>query len=157
MVNDEETNQNSEEQLRPSQFPCGFRRTSGERYIASADSTIGAVVSTSDDPTLSEAMSSCPDDHEIRKAASNAEFSSLDETVTWVGDGDPASKPLPTHVVLKVKRILNGKVERFECRIVAGGNFRVYGKNYFETHSPVVSFTFVRIFFLLALTLNMCI
>lgn len=83
------------------------------------------------------------------------EIRSLDSKHTWKPDSHPESLPLPTHVVLKVKRNSDGSVERFKARVVAGGNFQVYGENFVETYAPVVSFTAVRIFLYLAVRSNM--
>eukprot|EP00171_Calliarthron_tuberculosum_P002470 IDg2470t1 len=67
----------------------------------------------------------------------------------------PASRPLPTHVVLKIKRHGDGTVERFKARIVAGGNFQTYGSDYTDTYAPVVDFALVRLFLCVAMNRGM--
>lgn len=85
------------------------------------------------------------------------EFQPLESKQTWYPDDSPGSQPLPTHPVLNKKRNSDGSVERFKARIVAGGNFQVYGENYKENHAPVVSFKLVHIFLYLTLCLRLCI
>lgn len=80
------------------------------------------------------------------KAAINDEFKSLENKKTWLLDEHPESQPLLTHLVLKVKRISDRSVERFKARVVAGENHLVYGENYVEVHTPVVSITIVLVF-----------
>lgn len=104
---------------------------------------------------MREALSATLEEKNAWKAAINAAFEALDSKETWKRDDNPESSPLPTHAILKVERQADGTVERFKARIVAGGNFQVYGENYKETYAPVVSFSLVRIFLYLALCLNM--
>ena len=115
------------------------------------------LVSTSDEPTLREAMSTPPEERSLWMQAIEDELDSLHAKHTWTPDNSPGSKPLPTHVVLKVKRNADGSVDRFKARIVAGGNFQQYGTDYFDTYAPVVDFAMVRAFLYMALVHNMCI
>lgn len=88
----------------------------------------------------SEAMNATLEERNFWREAIKEEFQSLEEKSTWKPDSNSESQPLPTHVVLKIKRNADGSVERFKARIVAGGNFQVYGLNYLETYAPVVDF-----------------
>ena len=96
-------------------------------------------------------MSSTPEERELWSKAIEDEFGALDDKDTWEPDDNPESNPLPTHIVLKIKRDSGGDVERFKARIVAGGNHQRYGEDYFETYAPVVSFSMVRLFLYIAI------
>ena len=112
-------------------------------------------ITTSDEPTLREALSATSEEREAWTKAIEEEFESLEEKDTWERHNNPSAKPLPTHIVLKVKRDVNGNAERFKARIVAGGNFQTYGEDYMETYAPVVSFSLVRVFLYIAMSLCM--
>lgn len=101
-------------------------------------------------------MNATSEEQELWTSAINDEFRSLDDKETWVLDDHPQSKPLPTHIVLAVKRYSDGRVDRFKRRGAAGGNHQVYGENYKETYAPVVSFSVVRMFLYIAVVMNMC-
>ena len=91
----------------------------------------------------------------LRKSlAHGQEFKSLEEKNTWELDENPHSKPLPAHIVLKIKRDAEGKVNRLKARIVAGGNHQCYGDDCKETYAPVVPFSLVRLFLYVALSLS---
>lgn len=140
----------------PSRYPTRQRRPPGRWYVASTAQTNKNIsVTTSDTPTLREAMSATPEEQELWRIAIDDELNSLNAKMTWKLDQAPASQPLPTHVILKVKRNSDGSVERFKARIVAGGNFQIFGESYMETYALVVSFTAVRIFLYIALEMNM--
>lgn len=121
----------------------------------SAECQGNVIVTTGDEPTLRDALNATPEERDLWMSAIDEEFQSLESKQTWYPDDSPGSQPLPTHPVLKIKRKSDGSVERFKARIVAGGNFQVYGENYKETHAPVVSFTLVRIFLYLTLCRGM--
>lgn len=123
--------------------------------VTSADRTSSVTVTTSDEPTLREALKAPPGERDLWLSAIHDELASLADTGTWALDDSPGAQPLPTHVVLKAKRKSDGSVERFKARVVAGGNHQTYGEDYMETYAPVVSFTLVRLFLYLALCLRM--
>jgi hypothetical protein len=54
--------------------------------------------------------------------------------------------PLPTHIILKIKRYPDGVAGRFKARIVAGGDHQVY--------ASVVDFTLLRVVLYIALSLQ---
>lgn len=137
-------------------YPSRDRRKPQQWYMAtSAQCNDQVNVTTSDEPTLREAMSATPEERDVWLSAVDDEFRSLDSKAAWVPDPSPGAQPLPTHAILKIKRKSDGTVERFKARVVAGGNFQTYGEDYMETYAPVVSFTLVRIFLYLVLCLNM--
>jgi hypothetical protein len=53
--------------------------------------------------------------------------------------------PLSTHPVLHIKWTVNGEFEKYETRIVAGGEHQEYGVNYTDIYAPVIEWTIVRL------------
>lgn len=156
-LNAEDANLEPEEP-QPSRYPRRNRRAPPAWFMmTSAARSTDVSITTSDEPSLHEALKSTPEERDLWQSAVQDELASLENMQTWERDDSPAAQPLPTHVVLKVKRQSNGNVERFKARIVAGGNHQTYGNDYMETYAPVVSFAMVRLFLYLALCLHMCI
>lgn len=123
--------------------------------MASAATSQFVEVTTSDEPTLREAFSASATEKSLWEAAIQDELKTLDAKGTWILDDSPASQPLPTHVIFKVKRNADGSVQRFKARVVAGGNHQTFGQDYMETYAPVVSFSVVGLFLYLTLSLQM--
>ena len=132
-------------------YPRRVRRKPPWYMATTAQTPSGFNITTCDEPTMKEAMQATLEEREMWIKAIEDELISLDDKETWIIDEDPKCQPLPTHIVLKIKRKSDGSVERFKARIVAGGNLQILGLNYFETYAPVVSFTTVRIFLQIAL------
>lgn len=154
--NDDQTDEQNTSDGNNRRYPDRHRKPP-DWYVASSAQvqTIDVKVTTSDEPTLREALSGTSEEKSLWQSALDTEFESLEFKHTWVRDDNPRTQPLPTHPVLKVKRKSDGTVERFKARIVAGGNFQKYGEDYLETYAPVVSFSIVRIFLYLVLCLGM--
>ena len=112
-------------------------------------------ITTSDEPTLREALHSTPVERDLWLQAIEEETKALNHMGTWEPADHAEHAPLPTHVVLKVKRNADGTIERFKSRIVAGGNHQVYGYDYMETYAPVVDFSVVRLFLYMMLVYNL--
>lgn len=141
-----------------SRYPNRIRRPPQKWYMASSITKTALPiinVTTGDEPKLRDAMSATPTEIELWKIAIDDEIKSLDEKGTWVPDPNPRVHPLPSHLVLKIKRLSDGSIERFKARAVAGGNFQVFGENYVETYAPVVSFSTVCIFLYISLVEKM--
>jgi Reverse transcriptase (RNA-dependent DNA polymerase) len=113
-------------------------------------------VTTSDEPTLREAMKASPQEQALWLQAIEEEFDALDCEGAWVSDLKSHEQVLSTHIILKVKLNPDGSVERFKDRIVAGGNHQQFGEFFFETYAPVVDFAIVRVFLYIAVCSNMC-
>lgn len=113
-------------------------------------------ITTSDSPTLREALAATPTEHDLWVQSIEDEFKSLDDKGTWtvVDNENDIVFALPTHTVHNVKRVAGGVFERCKTRVVAGGNHQTFGVDYFETHAPVVDFATVRFFLRLAVTLS---
>ena len=43
-----------------------------------------------------------------------------------------------------MKKNPDGTIARYKCRLVAQGFYQVFGKDYFQTYSPVAKFTSLR-------------
>ena len=113
-------------------------------------------ITTSDSPTLREALSATPTEHDLWIQSIEDEFKSLEDKGTWrlVENGCDVGSALPTHTVHNVKRLAGGIFERCKTRVVAGGNHQTFGVDYFETHAPVVDFATVRFFLRLAVIMS---
>jgi hypothetical protein len=112
------------------------------------DSRTDIKITTSDSPTLSEALSSTPIEQELWQQSIAEEMESLQAKGTWVDVDVATCPPLPTHPVLQIKRTVNGEFERCKTRIVAGGDHQEYGVNYTDTYAPVIEWTIVRLFYI---------
>ena len=98
-----------------------------------------------DEPsTIQEAKSS---DHAPEwKVAMDAEYNSLIESKTWkLVELPPGRKAIGCKWVFKLKHDVDGRVERFNARLVAKGYAQKYGIDYDEIFSPVVRFSSVRL------------
>eukprot|EP00171_Calliarthron_tuberculosum_P019463 IDg19463t1 len=120
-----------------------------------ANTVISIPLTTSDAPTVRQAMSSTSQERELWKRAIQDEFSGLEDRGTWRVAGNlrqnyKNANVLPSHIVLRIKRNELGHPIRFKARIVVGGNHQVKGKDFESVYSPVVSFTTVLIVLALA-------
>ena len=66
----------------------------------------------------------------------------------------PDIKPIKTKEVYAMKKMKSGEPERFKVRIVVRGDYQVYGVDYFETYSPVIKMTTLRLLFCIATWFN---
>ena len=111
-------------------------------------------VSPSDPDTLSydEAMSDLPNLSKWMAAAA-AEIASLEKNGTWIETqtANAKSRILPGTWVFKRKRTPDGEISKYKARYCVRGD-REEGEP--ETFAPVVFWSSVRLFLILALTLN---
>lgn len=85
--------------------------------------------------------------------AMKQELASLHDMKTWVlVPRKPDMKVVRSKWVYRIKRDAAGNIDKYKARLVAVGCSQVEGVDYFETFSPVVKLTSLRI--LLALGLN---
>ena len=160
-ASDSESSVIESEDSSTNRYPKRFRKQperlgySSESHSHHAHAAISFPITTSDAPTIKEAMSATPPEVKLWEIAIQEELSSLNEMGTWNlidrRNVNGKIRVLPTHVVLKIKRDEYGIPERFKARIVAGGNLQVVGQDVIGIYAPVVDYSIVL------LTLAVCV
>jgi hypothetical protein len=80
------------------------------------------------------------------KLALDEEMKSLLENDTWeLVEREPGMKVIPSKWVFKLKRDSEGRINRYKCRLVAGGHRQKYGVDFEETFAPVSKATSLRV------------
>lgn len=116
-----------------------------------ANSIITLPITTTDSPTISEAMNASKLEREMWEEAIHLELQSLEEMVTWsiVSHEDTKrsdngkSRILATHVLLKIKRNEDEIPYRFKARVVAGGNLQVIGEDCGSVYAPGIDYSVI--------------
>lgn len=104
--------------------------------------------------TYKEAISS--DFSSEWKAAMQDEIDSLYETSTWTLVEKPAHVNIvKSKWIFKVKQDADGNTIRYKARLVAKGFTQEYGIDYFDTFSPVIRHSSIRLLFALAVQYNL--
>lgn len=124
-----------------------------ERFGFKASAAIPFPITTSDQSSVSEAIQASPSEISLWKEAINDEFKNVLEKRTWktIPTLDHRTvKPLPSHVLLKMKRNDLGNTAHFKVRVVDGENFQGQRKDFDIVFSLVADFT------LALFTLHLC-
>ncbi len=160
---EEEINeQTSEEQIIP-RYPTRKREKPARLGFNTAN-RINFPITTSDEPTVEEALSSTPQEIEEWYQAIKQELDGLDEMRTWKQVGTVASfkesnkgvKLLPTQIILRIKRDEHGSPSRFKARLVAGGNLQIVGQDVDQVYAPVVDYSIVLLLLAIGKQYNWC-
>jgi len=120
-------------------YPQTKPRRPTNPFMASSVHEQQLVITTTDDPSLTEILSSTPIEYELWMKAIDDEFKSVEEKNTYEIDDDINFKPLPTYSIPKIKRNSDGTVEHFKRRLVSVDIFQVFGKDFTDTYVPVDS------------------
>ena len=106
-------------------------------------------ITTTDEPSMDEAMSATPSEVQLWLKAIEKELSDLKNMGTWKPIGplwklkSLNKKALPTHIILKIKRNEYGLPMKFKARLVAGGNLQVMGRDVDNVYAPVVDYSII--------------
>lgn len=104
--------------------------------------------------TVSEALNG--DDKSHWKTAMDEEYRSLLDNATWeLIDLPKGSKAINNKWVFKQKTDCKGNIIRYKARLVAKGCSQREGIDYFETFSPVVRYSSIRLLMALAVKKNL--
>jgi hypothetical protein len=114
------------------------------------------AASKEDNPTWWQAMNG-PYAEEYWKAA-QLEIETLENIKAWtvVPRTDDITNVLPSTWAFKVKRYPDGTVKKFKGRFCARGDKQIQGVDFFETYSPVVQWTTIRLMLVLECILGLC-
>lgn len=102
-----------------------------------------------------EALSSAQ--RELWIHAMEEELASLNTMKTWsLVKREPNMKIVKSKWVYRIKRGPDGRVDKYKARVVAVGTSQIQGIDYFETYSPVVKLTSLRLLLALGNAEGMC-
>jgi hypothetical protein len=114
----------------------------------------GAKANDADTPNWTEAMHG-PHADEFA-AAMEKEVSTLEGMKAWdVVPRQPWMNILPSTWAFKVKRLPDGTLRKFKARFCVRGDRQIQDVDYFDTYSPVVNWTTVRLMLVLSAILKL--
>ena len=90
--------------------------------------------------------------------AAKIEIETLERIQAWtvVSCTNNITNILPSTWAFKVKCYPDGSVKNFKGRFCAQGNKQIQGVDFFETYSPVVQWTTIRLMLVLECNLGLC-
>ena len=104
--------------------------------------------------TFKEAMSS--PEAPLWKEAINSEVESILQNHTWeLVDLPPGCKPLGYKWIFKRKMKTDGSIDKYKTRLVVKGFRQKEGLDYFDTYSPVIRITSIRMLIAFASLYNL--
>jgi len=125
-------------------------RRSKRQRIAKPFSEDFTVYLVDDTPTTIVEAYASPD-AEYWKDAVRSEMDSITANGTWeVTDRPVGCKPVGCKWVFKKKLRPDGTIEKYKARLVAKGYTQKEGEDFFDTYSPVVRLTTIRVLLSLA-------
>ena len=87
------------------------------------------------------------DDWPLWEEAIRKELEQLEARGTWrqLYDGEvPKNRPLGTKLVLKIKRLPDGSIDKYKARLTVQGFLQRYGIDYTKTRSPVTQLATIK-------------
>lgn len=120
--------------------------TSAVPDVHETSTALDIDVTTDDEPSISEALSSSISSQWVK--AFHEEFDTIQAAGTYKkrDQNGMHSRPIPSGVILRVKRNENGDVARLKARLVARGNLQTKShSSYASLYAPVASFDLVRL------------
>ncbi|XP_019157305.1 PREDICTED: uncharacterized protein LOC109153872 [Ipomoea nil] len=113
-----------------------------------ADEPFHALNAVADPTCYSQAVG-----HAHWREAMDQEFNALLHNNTWrLVPSQPHMNIIGCKWVFRTKRSTTGSIEHYKARLVAKGFNQVVGEDFFDTYSPVVKPTTVRMLFSLAVS-----
>ena len=104
--------------------------------------------------SFNEAMSTL--EAPMWKEIANSEIESIMQNHTWeLVDLLPGSKPLGCKLIFKRKMKTDGSIDKYKARLVAKGYKQKKGLGYFDTYSPVMRITSIRMLIAIAALHNL--
>ena len=113
-----------------------------------------SAASKEDNPTWWEAMKGPYADRYFE--AATVEIETLESKDSWtVVDRTDSMNVLPSTWAFKLKRFPDGSIKKFKGRFCARGDKQIQGIDFFETYSPVVQWTTIRLMLILECVLGL--
>ena len=122
--------------------PYNLRSSRNVDYSAMA---LPTTISTIDEPKVRMALQSDERQHWIDSIKQEFDTIATNETWNEVSQIPTDARPLPSGVILRLKRDANGQPARSKARLVARGNFQSDAVDYTELYAPVACTEPVRI------------
>lgn len=149
---DQEDQDNVGEDIRETERRYPKRNRSSKKF--SDYFLFQATCEPSDPKNLTEVLKR--DDHDKWKEAMRAELHSMAKNKVWTLVDPPENQKIVKNKwVFRTKRNTMGEIVKYKARLVAKGFTQEYGVDYYETFSPVVRHSSIRLLIALSAELNL--